>query len=268
MGRLKLFHPANHTSATGELHPRHHDSPSRKHPCELNIALSAGQQTHLAPTADRIKQSLPPESFSVESRPIAANWMLSSRPIPEPATEPYRQESKPHPPFRDRGISSFFKMLEETGFDLRPPGPYGPSTLSKRKLDPELDPAPKTGHPANPQNQPFPATSSNRGDRIRTCDRPAPSRVRYQTAPLPVALQSGRRELNPPLKLGRLPCSHNTSPASRRNHTGRTQRSRCNTNPPNLPPPPDAPPWAPPPRHPSAPAAAKARTSCRAPRPA
>jgi hypothetical protein len=26
----------------------------------------------------------------------------------------------------------------------------------------------------------------NRGDRIRTCDRPAPSRVRYQTAPLPV----------------------------------------------------------------------------------
>ena len=29
--------------------------------------------------------------------------------------------------------------------------------------------------------------SSNRGDWIRTSDRPAPSRVRYQTAPLPVA---------------------------------------------------------------------------------
>ncbi len=31
----------------------------------------------------------------------------------------------------------------------------------------------------------------DRGDRIRTCDRPAPSRVRYQTAPLPVANQAG-----------------------------------------------------------------------------
>jgi hypothetical protein len=30
--------------------------------------------------------------------------------------------------------------------------------------------------------------SYDRGDRIRTCDRPAPSRVRYQTAPLPVVL--------------------------------------------------------------------------------
>src|SRR5947208_3342029 len=46
--------------------------------------------------------------------------------------------------------------------------------------------------------------------------------MRYQTAPRPVVIgydstpQSGRRESNPPYELGRLGCSHNTSPATER----------------------------------------------------
>src|SRR4051812_43958166 len=49
-----------------------------------------------------------------------------------------------------------------------------------------------------------------RGDWIRTSDRSAPSRVRYQTAPRP---ESGRPDSNRHRELGRLLCDRYTTPA-------------------------------------------------------
>jgi hypothetical protein len=83
------------------------------------------------------------------------------------------------------------------------------------KIGPKLDRRSLSNAPASgPGIWLVPAIFLNRGDWIRTSDRPAPSRVRYQTAPLPVVggdstptAESGRRGSNPFLELGRLPCS-------------------------------------------------------------
>jgi hypothetical protein len=107
----------------------------------------------------------------------------------------------------------------------------------------------------------FAGTSSSRGDRIRTCDRPAPSRVRYQTAPLPVALQAGDGNRTRPRSLEGFCAATTLRPQAQSHLTGvpppgPLSRSAAR----------DAPRSAPLPRSPPGRAAATARTSCPAPR--
>jgi hypothetical protein len=92
--------------------------------------------------------------------------------------------------------------------------------------------------------------------------------------PTPWSAQSGRRELNPPLKLGRLSCNHNTSPAYQTAILpafsaclpGLCRHRPRNNGLINPRAPLSAPPPGPPPTPPPTPEAARARTSCRAPR--